>query len=245
MQRQTKSYRLLTLLLAIILLSAASCAGAKEAVTKLAGGLDDAGKIVTHEVDASELNGLSNKLDDMAKDVTNEGSLTPEQQAVLDRSPQHAAALREIAGMFGVADGIRDAITTDAVKLLHGSSLSQWNAQFEAKMGEAATSILKETACSAFANEMNASSTIPSTSIPAAGTTASHSQGDVYAELKNFVTDAGYNISAVQQVLNLQGLSSNIVSTAGRYVGMVKKSMTAFSWSNGGAIQAYLRVCVK
>ena len=248
MNHQSRQSRLFILILAMIVLSGASCggAGAKEAVARLAGSLDDAGRAVTHEVDASELDGLSSKLDEMAKNVKNEGSLTQDQQAVLDRSAQHAAALREIAGMLGVADNVKALITTDAVKLLHGASLSQWNEQFEAKMREASTAILKETTCSAFANEMNTSSAVtPSTSIPKPGMTGPPIPGDVYAEFKKIVADAGYSLSEVQQVLSLQGLSSDIVSTASTYVGRVKKSMTAFSWSNGGAIQAYIRVCVK
>lgn len=248
MHRQVRPVCLFALLLAVFLLSAASCGGAAEGLGRLTSASDDAGRLIAREVDASELTGLSSRLDDIAEDVSRSGSLTDEERAVLDRAAQRAALLKEIVGMFPVADEVKGLISTDAVKLLDGSFLYGLHptAAFKAKMEEAALAILKETTCSAFANEMNASSKVtPSPGLPLPRTATPPSVGGVYADLTKAVSDAGYYIAEVQDVVNLQGLSSNILSAADKYVSKVKKSMTAFTWANGGAIQAYLRVCVR
>jgi hypothetical protein len=151
--------------------------------------------------------------------------------------------------MLEVADDVKGLIGSDSVTLVRGSFLRNPSEAFQVKMEEAGTAILKETSCSAFANEMNASSSQPGVTPPPvrspAGVTEPPTIGGIYADLKQAVSDAGYNLAQAQKVVDLSGLSSKMLSAAGKYLGMVKKTMTAASWTNGGAIQAYLRLCVR
>ncbi len=248
-QRQGKRVPLLAMMLTVFLLPAASCGGAAEALGRLSRASDDVGRLVARGAEASELNGLSSKLDDIAKEVSNGASMTDRERAVIDHAAQNAAVLKEIAGMLGVADEVRGLISTEAVTLVHSSFLygrQPTTPVFQAKMEEAGKAILKETTCSAFANEMNASSIVtPPSGLPPTVTATQPSANSVYADLRNVLSAAGLQISQVQQFVNLQGLSINTLSAAGKYVGSVKKIMSAAAWKNGGAFQAYFRVCVR
>ncbi|MBG0738301.1 hypothetical protein IV500_02495 [Paeniglutamicibacter antarcticus] len=235
-QRQKRPIRLVALILTVFLLPVAACSGTPGALSRLSSAMDDAGRLVSRAADASELSGASTTLEDILKTAPKGSALNEGERAIVESARQRSAALTEIAGMLGVADEVKGLISADSVTLLRGAFLRQPSEAMQRTMEAAGKAIGKESACAAFANGMDASS--PSR------TAQSPSAAGIYLDLTQAVSDAGYNITEVQRVVDLHGLSSRMLSAAGQYVGKVKKTMTAAAWNNGGAFQAYLRICV-
>jgi hypothetical protein len=236
-QRQAGPIRLLVLVLAVFLTCGASCGPVAKGIEGLSGATDDAGRMVSHAADASELRAASTKLDDYLKDVPSGTSLSPEEQSLVDLATQRSAAFKQIADMLGVADGVKDLISKDSVLLVTGSIRRDPGPEFRSKLDEAAEKILKNTTCSIAADEANRQLVKP-TSSPTA------SRPNPYADLTKAVTSANYVVSTVQNYVDLAGLSSSILSKASGYVGKAKGLVTAASWNNGGAFQAYVHMCL-
>lgn len=240
--------RVSALLLAGFLLVGTSCGGGAaevgSSVQALKGAGEDAMRLLSSEAKPAEYSALSDRLTKMAAEVPDPGGLKADEKEILDTAAQRAQALQEIARMLGVADSVKALFTQDAVTLVRGQLRPlPHSAQFETNLDEAAGKILKEATCDAFANEMNAQNPQP-TFTPRPGTAPARPGRNVYGELTQAVTDAKTTLDVVQKYVNLSGLSSDILSKAAGYVGMVKKTVTAASWQNGAAAHAYFQVCV-
>lgn len=241
---ERKSVRLTALFLAAFLTVGASCTPVKDAMAALKGHTDEATNLLTRPADPAEFSALSSRLKGTIKEVPDNASLTQAEKQQFENSAQTADVLQEIAEIFELADNIKALISKDSVLLVGGSFRQNPSDEFAAMLEKAAQNILKDTACSMFYDEMNAVSPMPASTVPGTGFSGPATENTVYRALTQAIDDANFIISSAKEVVDLTGLSNQMLSTASGYVGKVKKAVTATAWNNGGATRAYLQVCV-
>jgi hypothetical protein len=111
-------------------------------------------------------------------------------------------------------------------------------------MDNVATALLKDTACSSFAALMSAQQSQEVAQYTPAFTRIQPSEPGVRQALEAQLTNVGYQLDDVQNVLDTVAISSKIVKTAKGYVGKVSSAVSATAWNNSGATNAYLRLCI-
>lgn len=250
MQRHGRPSYLLCVWLAALMLALTSCSGGKpvQALANLKSSADEAGNLMARAADPSEFKSLSTKMDDILKEIPEGTALSATEKATVDLAAQRAAALKEVAAMFGVSDEVMSVISKDAVELVSGSMIQQPTQAFRQHMDATAQRLLKSTTCSLFADEMSGPPTAspsPLPGIPSPAPFQPPTHRSVWEALKGAIAAANYQLDEVNQVVDLAGLSSELLSTATGYVSKVKKAMTAATWESSGAFQAYWRHCLR
>lgn len=249
MQRQRRRFVSSAVLCAVLLAAVTACGGAKsvQAVANLRGVTDEAGVLMGRAADPSDFTVLSQRMDDILKEVPTSSSLSADERAIVDLAARRTAALKELASMLGASDEVMGWISQDAVELVSASMIVQPSTAFRQHLDNTVNRLLKDTSCTMFADAMSASSASPSP-LPGVSSPASFgppTQRGLWADLEDAVAAANYRLDDVNRVVDLAGLSSGILSTATGYVSRVKKTMDAATWESSGALQAYLRHCLR
>jgi hypothetical protein len=240
---QRKPARLTGVLLAAVLIvSLAGCNGlTKELLGRLGSSSDEAGRLLSRATDPGEVSVLATRLDDVLRDIPNNASLSSSERESIAAASQRAETLKELLRMFGVADEVMSSISTDAVQLVTGALVSRPTGTFASFLNKISEKVLKDTLCTALSSEMSsreqARTPLPETAqAPSASTT--------YQSLTEALSDAQISLAAAGRFLDLNRLSSGILSKASSYVDTIKKAMSSAAWQNSGAQQAYWRHCL-
>lgn len=249
MKSRPRLFRVISLgIIALFLAAAAADCGnaVKSAISAVVKGSDDTSRVVIHAADPTDLKTAANGLDDLVAKVPNKGSLSPAETAAVTNAESQAAALREFAVLLGAADEVAALITKDSVLLVKGSFIFGQNPtpQFAAYMDNVAEALLKDTTCSSFATLMSAQQSQAVAQYAPSFTRVQPSEPGVRQALVARLTSVGYQLDDVQSVLDTVGISSKIVTTAKGYVGKTSSAVTATTWNNSGATNAYLRLCI-
>ncbi|MFJ5957480.1 hypothetical protein ACIQC5_16175 [Paenarthrobacter sp. NPDC092416] len=234
---------------AALLVAGSGCGGAKSALSGLSSSSDDAAKLLSRSANAAELDSMASKLDTLISEVPKGSGLSASEQAAVDLAAQRTAVLKELARMYGASDDVVGLISKDAVTLVSGSILQTPSKAFREHLDSATQSLLKDTLCSSFADEMSSASgqtwtLAPAPSLPSPVGFQAPTQQSVLAELNAGIAAADFQLSAARRVVDLSGLSVKILAKVSGYVGKIKDTMTAAAWNNSGAFHAYLRHCV-
>ena len=234
-----------TALLVIAALGSTSCGLRNVAhyVGNVRSGTDEAVVLMGRAAEPEEYRSLSTKLDGLVAEVP-AGALSADEQRTLNQATQHAAALKELALMLGASDEAADAISADAVELVTGSLRRESSTDFQQRLNTTAQRLLKDTTCSLFADAMSGES---AAQLPdgAFSDLPFPQQESVLQEIKEALAAANYDLGEVEQYANLRGLSIGIISRAKGYVNRIENTLTAVSWENQGAAQAYVRHCLR
>ncbi|MEC3853961.1 hypothetical protein RI444_09520 [Paenarthrobacter sp. AT5] len=248
MRQQGRRQCLLSVLFAALLLVLTSCGKPVQALANLKSSVDEAGSLLSRAADPSEFKSLSTKIDDMLKGIPEGTSLSASEKATVDAAAQRAAALKQVAAMLGVSDEVMGFISKDAVELVSASLIRTPSQAFRQHLDATARRLLKSTTCSLYADRMSGtskSSPSPLPGIPSSAPFQPPTHITVWEEFRRAITAANYQLDAVNEVMDLSGLSSELLDTASGYVSKVKKVMTAAEWESSGALQVYLRHCLR
>lgn len=243
-QSGSKGSRVLSVLF-VALLIGSGCGGgggASNAIRAAQRLADDAATLTKRaDVDPGEFTNLSRKLDDQLAQVP-EGSLTEAERKAFENASQMSAVLRGLATLTDESDRILSLISEDAMTLVMGRIwYKNPSAAFQTRVHDATGRLLRESACSMFSQAMSAESAALA---PEPDIQPPPSEAQVVAALQNVLTAAGDDLSQIEEVVDLTGLSSKILVKARNYHSRISNTVEALSWQNAGAFRVYMRHCV-
>ncbi|MCX8453574.1 hypothetical protein OSR35_05510 [Paenarthrobacter ureafaciens] len=161
----------------------------------------------------------------MLKEVPEGTSLSASEKATVDAAAQRAATLKQVAAMLGVSDEVMSFSSKDAVELVSASLIETPSQAFRQHLDATARRLLKSTTCSLYADGMSGtskSSTSPLPGIPSSGPSQLPTHKTVREEFRRATATANSQLAAVNEVVDLTGLSSELLDTVAGYVSKVK-----------------------